>query len=344
MTDTRSSSAVVEEVLPGVWRTECEMYSTPYLITTNAYVVIDGADAVMIDTAWWWEQGREHLDALEEVAIGDRTLRSVVLTHAHRDHSGNAESVVGELDSEILLLSAEQPTVSAMSDFQGLPDAAAGVEWYRRLGFPSDVAHTVVDSKLADHPLGTDRVRWIEPGHVVAVGDRRLRVIASPGHTPGHACVWDEENRILFSGDALLPRGNGNPHVTVRPFTSADPLSDYVHGLEEIRLLGAEVCLPGHGRPVTDVDGLIQQHLDYVQVKTDAVRTLLTDRPMTVFEVAQGIGWRGGRKRFTDLVNDELFLAAGDTLARVRRLAAVGDAIREVGSDGVETYRSARSS
>lgn len=344
MTDTRSGAAVVDEVVPGVWRTECEMYSTPYLITTNAYVVADGADAVMIDTAWWWDQGREHLDALIEEAVGDRALRSVVLTHAHRDHSGNAEAVVAALGSDIVLLAAEQPTVSAMSDFQGLPDAAAGVEWYRQLGFPDAVARTVVDSKLADHPLATRRVRWVQPGHILTVGDRRLRLIASPGHTPGHACVWDEENRILFSGDALLPRGNGNPHVTVRPFTSPDPLSDYVHGLEAIRLLGARLCLPGHGGPVTDVDGLIQTHLDYVEAKTDSVRVLLTERPMTVFDLALGIGWRGGRKRFTDLVNDELFLAAGDTLARVRRLATLGDAVREVASDGVETYRSGRTS
>jgi len=330
------------EVLPGVWRVEASMSAVSDGITTNAYLVQGCGESVMVDTAWWVGVDSAHVDALVQRAEdAEAPVSRVFLTHAHRDHSGFAEylSERGDEPLPVSLHRAEQPTVAAMYDFQGLPDRDAAVRWYCGFGFPLVEAASIVDTKAPDHPLAARAFHWCENGEVLVVGGRRLRVVPTPGHTPGHAALFDEDAGILFSGDAMLPRGNGNPHVTVRPFTAPDPLTDYVDGLRALRDLEIRVCLPGHGAPVREVDALIQSHLDYADAKLVPVREALCDEPLTVFEIAGRIPWRGGRKRFADLVNDEWFLAFGDTLARVRRAVTLGWADEVLRDDGVPSYR-----
>lgn len=320
------------------------MMSTPYRITTNAYLVTGDGASLAVDTAWWNGLSSQHVDELVELAdAASAPIGRIFVTHAHRDHSGFAEylSERGPDSLPVALHRHEQATVAAMYNYQGLEDRGSLIDWYRAFGFPAEKAALIVDTKLPDHPLTARIMHWCDDDEVLEAGGRALRVVPTPGHTPGHAALFEEKTGLLFSGDAMLPRGSGNPHVTVRPFTSHDPLSDYVEGLKQLGALNARVCLPGHGQPVEDVDGLIQSHLDYADAKLVPIRAALGDRPLTVFEVAEQIPWRGGRKRFADLVNDEWFLAFGDSLARVRRAVTLGWATQETRDDGTPVFRAA---
>lgn len=334
-----------EEVLPGIWRAGAEMISTPYRISTNVYAVVGDGESLFIDTGWWMGVATAHLDALLEVARRSRApMGEVFITHAHRDHSGFTDYLGARLpaDGRVRLHRAEQPTVAAMSDYQGLPDRASAVDWYRGLGFPEQTADAIVDTKMPDLPMPTESIRWCEEGEILTVGGRSLRVVGTPGHTPGHASLFEEATGVLFCGDALLPRGHGNPHVTVRPFTAPDPLTDYVRGLTALGDLDVRVCLPGHGPAVDDPAALIRAHLDYVDAKVASLREVLDDRPSSAFELASRLRWRGGRKSFGELVNDEWFLAFADTLARISRAVTLGWAARELREDGVPVYVAVR--
>lgn len=331
------------EMLPGVWRAIARM-SPHGGILINAYTIVDGDDALMVDTAWWTGVPGTHLDELLAAAHrAGGALRGVFVTHAHRDHSGFAGQVARSTEppAPVLLHRDELPTVLAMRNYQGIDTRDEAVAWYRGFGFPAQQAADIVDTKYADFPLEDDLIRWCDTDEVIEVGARRLRVVPTPGHTPGHAALWEERTGILFSGDALLPRGSGNPHVTVRPFTSPDPLTDYVSGLEGLRALDARVCLPGHGPAVDEVPELIDAHLSYVQKKVASVDEVLTVRPRTAYEVASMLRWRGGRMAFEDLANDEWFLAFADTLARLRRLVTLGRACEEADDEGIPVFRSA---
>ena len=100
------------------------------------------------------------------------------------------------------------------------------------------------------------------PGHTVksilSEGDEigGLRVIETPGHTPGHLAYWEDTTRVLILGDVLFHR---NP-VTLRkglqePFTLAT--FDRAANLRSARKLAAlnpaTICF-GHGAPLTDAD------------------------------------------------------------------------------------------
>lgn len=327
----------VVEVSPGIWRTSTWVISGRYRLDTNAYLIVDDGAAMFVDTAWWRDDDSDHLARVFEHAGIERSqVQTVLITHAHRDHAGFGEKLRSWTGASVLLHEDEQPTVGSLSGYQGLPDEDAAARWYRSHGFPEEAARRIVRGKLTDRELDSQHVRWVKDGDVVRVGRRAFTVLATPGHTPGHICVFEPSTGILFSGDALLPRGHGNPHVTVRAFTPPDPLSDYVRGIERLEAMQEKfrVCLPGHGPVVDDPAALIRTHLDYVEMKLESARAVLDDTPLSAYQAVGRMPWRGGRATFAELEGDELFLAFADGLARLRRLVSLGRARGDVTAAG----------
>jgi|SRR5690625_706819 len=316
------------EVAPGVWRATASMDAPGGVssgLSVNAYVIVDGDEACFIDTAWWYEGEPSHLDGLiKAVGIGDLRTQYLVLTHSHRDHSGWINYLEERTGARPWLHRAEVDAVKSMEGFSGLRTREAAEAWYRSHGFDTAFARHIVSSKVRDTTIDVSHAVWGQSGSVIRIGGRAFEVVHSPGHTNGHICLFEAATGILFSGDALLPRGYGNPHVTVRPLTLADPLTPYLESLKYLEAQGPSVCLPGHGPVVDDVHELIASHRSYVDKKLRIAESCIDEQPATAYEITRRLPWRGGKKRFDELVSDELFLAFGDTLARIRRLVTLG--------------------
>lgn len=338
--DQRESSTNVVEVADGVWRATAAMSVAPdgsAAITVNTYLVVDSGEGLIVDTAWWYGLEPNHLDALISAAgIEPGAIDKIVMTHAHRDHSGFVNYLEKITGAVPWLHAAEEASVAGMEGFDGLGTRDASINWYRSHGFPQTFAEFMVESRVKDTVIDLERAEWGKDSEIHRVGNRELEVILTPGHTNGHVCLYESSTGILFSGDALLPRGHGNPHVTCRPLSLFDPLTPYIDSISTFESRSIGMCLPGHGPPVQDVHGLISSQLDYVEAKLLMTEECLTSDGVTAFEIAQRMPWRKGRKSFDQLVNDELFLAFGDTLARLRRLVTTGRAIAS--DDSVVKY------
>lgn len=84
---------------------------------------------------------------------------------------------------------------------------------------------------------------------------RGLRIIATPGHTPGHLCALDEETGTVFAGDAL---GNQNGRLTLGPAMFITDQEEARHSLRRLAALQPSRMLFGHGQEVADAaDGLL---------------------------------------------------------------------------------------
>lgn len=81
--------------------------------------------------------------------------------------------------------------------------------------------------------------RWLEDGDLIDLGGRRLQVLHTPGHSPGHLCFWEAGRGYLFSGD-LVYKG-----TLFANYPSTDPQS-YLTSLEKIADLPAKRIFPGH--------------------------------------------------------------------------------------------------
>lgn len=142
----------------------------------------------------------------------------ILLTHGHLDHVGAARTLADRLGVPIL-----GPGIGDRFWLDQLPEQG------QMFGMPA----------LA--PLTPDR--WLVDGEVIPLGDRRLRVLSCPGHTPGHVVFFDAEARLAFVGDVLFAGSIGR---TDFPLGNHRDLLNSITG--KLWPLGHDVrFVPGHG-------------------------------------------------------------------------------------------------
>ena len=178
-------------------------------VDNNLWVVGDDTECVVIDAP----HSVDDVMAL----VGDRTVKAIVLTHAHDDHCRVAPALRERVAAPIMLHPDERPLWELT---HGGPDDADGYLW---------------DLDLAD-------------GAVVEVAGTRLEVLHTPGHSPGAVCLHAPDLGCVFSGDTLF---QGGPGATGRSYSDADVIVESIR-TRLLALPDDTVVHTGHG-PDTSV-------------------------------------------------------------------------------------------
>jgi glyoxylase-like metal-dependent hydrolase (beta-lactamase superfamily II) len=237
----------------------------------------------------------------------------VFVTHLHPDHHG-LERWLGALGAEIVSLG--DPSTGRHPD-EWQANAEGYRSWVLESGFPADELDRWGEavSGASEPPP-----RALVPDETaVRLGGRSLEVIATPGHSPRMACLFDRAGRVFFSSDHVLEEIT--PHVGRFSAHENDPLGDYLRSLRRVRDLDAMLVLPGHGPPLsrplaTRVDEILEHH----RLRTEEVRQALSLGACTGWEVASSVSWLGRTNGWDDLRGGGRFMALVETLAHMRRL------------------------
>ncbi len=218
----------------------------------NAYLLHKGCDAVLIDTGTHPDRKRV-LAALCEVLPDRFRLTSILLTHGHSDHAGNAALLADRFDAQLVAHRLEEPYVTGNKSY-----APGGL---RTLGPSSLLFH------LGDvfWPVARRKIdRFIADGECVDTPIGPLRVVHTPGHTMGHVSYYHEKEGWLFSGDALItvvPVWRRAGLCLPMPIFSSDLVAAR-KSAERIAAIGPSALLSGHGWPwVDDTAGAIRRFL-----------------------------------------------------------------------------------
>jgi glyoxylase-like metal-dependent hydrolase (beta-lactamase superfamily II) len=259
--------------------------------------------------------------ALVDVGIGVEDVRRVFVTHLHPDHIGMA-GTLERAGAEILMHGPELENASRMwsQDHSMIDDT---YRWFERHGMPAAVDEGMREAWL-QIGRAVDEVESVTAaadGEEVDLGGRSARLKWTPGHTDYHAVLVDEPERILFSGDHVLPRITSN--VGLYPYSRDDPLGDFLDALRAVRSLPVTRVLPAHGDPFDDLPGRVDAILGHHEERLRATVDAIGDGERDAYTVC--------RKLFPVLrsAHEERF-ALAETLAHLRYLERRGK-VRESG-------------
>jgi glyoxylase-like metal-dependent hydrolase (beta-lactamase superfamily II) len=175
-------------------------------------------------------------------------------------------------------------------------------------------------------------------GETITCDDFSFEVMLTPGHAPGHICLYEPDKKILFSGDHILP--TITPHVGLHPQSGANPLGDYLDSLERLKKLEVKLVLPGHEQPFTEfrerIEGISLHH----KLRNAEILAALDSDTKTAFELTTSITWLhdvngvGWHK----LVSWDKRMAILETLAHLEAMRAKGE-LDKFNRDDILYYR-----
>ncbi|MGH3600466.1 MAG: MBL fold metallo-hydrolase [Pseudonocardiaceae bacterium] len=187
-------------------------------VVTSGTFSLDGGTWEVDNNVWLVGDEREVIvvDAAHDAeaiaaAVGDRRVLAIVCTHAHDDHVSAAPELSRKLAAPVLLHPEEH------------------VLW--RLAHPDTPPP---DAELAD-------------GDVLAVAGTALRVLHTPGHSPGSCCLYAPDLNVVFSGDTLF---QGGPGATGRSYSDFDEITASIRS-RLLTLPAATEVRTGHGDSTT---------------------------------------------------------------------------------------------
>jgi len=197
---------------------------------TNSYA-LGSREVLLVEPATPYEdERRAWAEWARAMPSSGRVPVAIVVTHHHVDHVGGAAFLAKELG---LPLWAHEETAS-------------------RLDAP-------VDRRLAD-------------GDVLELGGpvpERWRVLHTPGHAPGHVCLFEETERVVVVGDMVATVGT----ILIAP--GDGHMATYLAQLERLAQLDAAVALPAHGEPIEAPAQLFRHYIAHRLLREGKVQGAL---------------------------------------------------------------------
>lgn len=310
-------------IAEGLWRLDIPLEGNP-LKNLNSYL-IQGERSLLIDTGFRWASCRLAMERqLEELEV-DRDRMDIFATHLHSDHVGLAAELlrpgcrlfIGEIDG---------PGVEDYMDDDCWRDLYAE---YVKDGFTWEEIDHLWDSNPAQEaaPDVWAQYRYLKDGDVLSYGGHELRCILTPGHTPGHMCLYDPAAKWLFAGDHIL--FHISPNIC-RWESMPDALGSYLESLQKVRNLPVDLLLPAHraetGILADRVDELTAHHLRRIE---DAWQTVRDEPGLTGYEIAGRMRWKIRSRTWADFPLEQKFFAVGEALAHLDYLEVRGRVCRQ---------------
>jgi glyoxylase-like metal-dependent hydrolase (beta-lactamase superfamily II) len=174
------AEAAAIPLAPGVWRVPTVKWDL-----VNSYLFRDADGQVtLVDTGLKWAPKRI-LSAVTEIGSDPSDVTRIVLTHSHSDHVGGAAELVETTGAHLAVHSGDAESV--------------------RTGKTPPLDQSTLGGRLLKRPPSFAAVPDVEEladGQVIDVGGG-LRVVHTPGHSPGHVSLVHEPSRLLITGDAI---------------------------------------------------------------------------------------------------------------------------------------------
>jgi glyoxylase-like metal-dependent hydrolase (beta-lactamase superfamily II) len=304
----------VRQILPYLYQIPVRLPGNP-LKNLNSYVIKTKDRSLIIDTGFNQSACLEDLSrGIQELEL-DMKRADIFLTHFHSDHSGlvpyivtpSSRVYIGARDLAYFNLPKDRDT-ALWDQIEAL---------FVRKGFPPAEYKTAV----SDNPAKALRspkpfeCTALDDGDRVRVGDIELTCILTPGHTPGHLCLYRAEDKLMILGDQVL--FDITPNISMR-LPPADPLGDYLDSLEKIKNYDVRLALPAHrnsGASLALRAGELQAHH---KKRLEEVLNIAAAEPgLSGYETASRMAWSIRAKNWEEFPPHQKFFAVSEAGAHL---------------------------
>ncbi len=225
---------------------------------SNAGLVVDGDQSLLVDTLFDLRLTRAMLDAMQRAEPrATKRIGQLVNTHANGDHCfGNAlvegAEIIASAATAEEMKHLPASVLAGLSAGLGSQDSTLGRFVKRAFGpFAFD---EVGETKLP--------TRTFEKSLSLRVGDRHVELFeVGPAHTRGDVIVHVPDARCVFTGDILFVEGT--------PIVWEGPVANWIAACDRILALAPEIVVPGHG-PITDRRGVDAMRAYFVWLTREA--------------------------------------------------------------------------
>ena len=220
----------------------------------NSWLLDDRDGVAIVDTGICLTLCSDAWKALYAGALKDVPVTRIIGTHLHPDHIGLAGWIAKKRGVKLWMTRGEMLTARAIvaEMSETVPDEALAQS--RAAGWDEAAIERQKGEgwgrfALMVFPLPRSYVR-IEDGDRLDMGAHQWRVVTGSGHSPEHACLWNEHEGVLVSGDQVLPRISSNVSVNITE-PDADPLGEWLTSIDKLlATVPADVTVcPAHGEP-----------------------------------------------------------------------------------------------
>ena len=320
------------EIAPGIhW---LRMQLPLALDHINLWLLEDGDGWTAVDTGMQTPDIAAAWRAIIAGPMGDRPIKRVICTHMHPDHIGMAGWLTRRFGCRLWMTRLEYVTcrmLVADSMREAPPDA---LEFYRASGWDENALE---DYKARFGRFGKmvyqlpDSFRRVTDREAITIGDRVWHAVVGRGHSPEHLSLYCPQERLLISGDQVLPKITSN--VSVFPTEpDADPLTDWLESLASIKERVADdvLVLPSHNLPFRGLWARLEQLISGHEAALTRLTEALVEpkRAIDVFSLL-----------FRRRVGSEMLaMASGESVAHLNCLIHRGRITREDDASGVRWY------
>ena len=308
---------------------------TPFFVGDVNVYLIKEEPLTLIDVGPKTKEAAEVLrEKLKNNGVLLEDIRRIVLTHAHEDHCGLAKQARDEAkNADIFVHNWETGHLFgrfAREEHQKLMS---------RAGVPLKVFQEIQDiykkvSLLTD-TLAENEFSELRDEMELDFASGTLKVLHTPGHTPGSCSFLREANRTLIAGDCVLKRITPNPVISPDPINKEkrfNSLAEYLVSLAKIRSYSPTIVHGGHGEPIYDFEEIFHRYVRAIDERQKIVIEIVGKNSLTAFEVAQRL--------FPNAIEKDVhrFLAISEAVAHLDYAESEGKISVEL-KEGVEFYK-----
>ncbi len=328
----------IEEIVSHLYRIKIPIPKSP-LKYLNSYFINGEKFNLIIDTGLNHKDTKSLLlEIMKDLGFYPENTR-LFITHDHSDHCGLSIEL-NKLGMEVLIHKLDGDIINDSMIWEKT------FEMSKNMGFSKDLLEETKKKQIAYLYRPTGRLNFtpIRDGDILDLGNFRFIVIHTPGHSPGHLCLYEKNKKIFISGDHVLKEITPNISqwdvILSQWEKEQSNLENYLKSLERIKNIDVNLVLPGHRKIFSDLRHRIEEIKYHHETRLKEVLNIVDTHPgLCAFEIASYMKWDINYKTWDEFPITQKWFATGEAQAHLKYLCKIRKIKKYNDNQGVIRYK-----